>query len=80
MGSICTDLALYGSKNERVRNDAVFLPISQVCDGTVSLWKSKSNGSVSAPGPSQSDYFTGRTRLEQLNMNKIDTFISPSSN
>ena len=37
MKNIYTDLALYGRKNECVRNDAVFLPISQVCDGTVSL-------------------------------------------
>ena len=36
MENIYTDLALYGSKNECVRNDAVFLPISQVCDGMVS--------------------------------------------
>ena len=39
MENIYTDLALYGSKNECVRNDAVFLPISQVCNGTVSLIK-----------------------------------------
>ena len=37
MESICTDLALYGSKNECSRTDTVFLPISEVCNGTVSL-------------------------------------------
>ena len=35
--SIYTELALYGSKNEYARTDTVFLPISEVCDGTVSL-------------------------------------------
>ena len=37
MESIYTELALYGSKNECARNDTVFLPVSEVCDGTVSL-------------------------------------------
>ena len=37
MESIYTELALYGSKNEGARTDTVFLPISEVCDGTVSL-------------------------------------------
>ena len=37
MESIYTELALYGSKNECARTDTVFLPISEVCDGTVSL-------------------------------------------
>ena len=37
MESIYTGLALYGSKNECARTDSVFLPISEVCDGTVSL-------------------------------------------
>ena len=37
MESIYTELALYGSKNECPRNDTVFVPISDVCDGTVSL-------------------------------------------
>ena len=37
MESICTELALYGSKNECARTDTVFLPISEVCDDTVSL-------------------------------------------
>ena len=40
MESIYTELALYGSKNEHARTDAVFLPISQVCNGMVSLVKS----------------------------------------
>ena len=39
MESIYAELALYGSKNECARTDAVFLPISEVCDGTVSLIK-----------------------------------------
>ena len=37
MESICTELAHYSSKNECCRTDTVFLPISEVCDGTVSL-------------------------------------------
>ena len=37
MESIYTELALYGSKNECARTDDVFSPISEVCDGTVSL-------------------------------------------
>ena len=38
MESIYTELALYESKNECARTDNVFPLISQVCDGTVSLW------------------------------------------
>ena len=37
MESIYTKLALYGSKNECARTDTVFLPLSEVCNGTVSL-------------------------------------------
>ena len=37
MESIYTEIALYGSKSECARTDTVFLPISEVCDGTVSL-------------------------------------------
>ena len=37
MESIYTDLALYGSTNDCARSDTVFLPISEVCDVTVSL-------------------------------------------
>ena len=37
MESIYTELALYGSKNECARTNTVFLLISQVCEGTVSL-------------------------------------------
>ena len=39
MESIFTELALYGSKTECARTDIVFSPISEVCNGTVSLWK-----------------------------------------
>ena len=39
MESIYTELALYGSKNECAKTDNVFFPISEVCDGTVSLIK-----------------------------------------
>ena len=39
MESTYTKLALYGSKNECARTDAVFLPISEVCNDTVSLLK-----------------------------------------
>ena len=42
MESIYTELALYGSKNECARTDTVFLPIAEVCNGTVSLSYSKS--------------------------------------
>ena len=37
MESIYTKLALYGRKNECTRTDNVFFPISEVCNGTVSL-------------------------------------------
>ena len=40
MESIYTELALYDSKNMFARTDTVFLPISEVCDGTVSLMNS----------------------------------------
>ena len=40
MESIYIELALYGSKNESARTDTVFLPISEVCNGTFSLLKS----------------------------------------
>ena len=37
MESIYTELSLYGSKNECARTEPVFIPISEVCAGTVSL-------------------------------------------
>ena len=37
MESIYTELALYGSNIECARTDNVFFPISEVCNGTVSL-------------------------------------------
>ena len=37
MESKYTEWALYGSKNVFARTDTVFLPISEVCDGKVSL-------------------------------------------
>ena len=37
MESIYTELALYGSKNDCARTDNVFSPISEICDGRVSL-------------------------------------------
>ena len=37
MESVYTKLALYGSKNECARTDNFFSPISEVCNGTVSL-------------------------------------------
>ena len=37
MECIYTELALYSSNNECVRADNVFPPISEICDGTVSL-------------------------------------------
>ena len=37
MEGIYNELALYGSKNECARTETVFIPISEVCDGTVSL-------------------------------------------
>ena len=39
MESIHTELALYGSQNACARTDTVFLPIAEVCDGTVSFTK-----------------------------------------
>ena len=39
MEGIYTKLALYGSINDCARTDNVFLPISEVCNGTISLLK-----------------------------------------
>ena len=41
MKSIYPELALYGGKIECARTDNAFFPLSEVCDGTVSLanWK-----------------------------------------
>ena len=39
MESVYTELALYGSNNECARTDTAFLPISEVCNVTVSLSK-----------------------------------------
>ena len=43
MESIYTELALYGSKDESARTANVFLTISKVCDGMVSLGLSQAN-------------------------------------
>ena len=43
MASIYAELALYGSQNECARTETVFSPISEVCDGTVSLMISQLN-------------------------------------
>ena len=37
MESIYTELALYSSNKQYARTDTVFLPISEVCNGTVSV-------------------------------------------
>ena len=37
METIYAELALFGRKDECARTDTVLLPISEVCDGTVSL-------------------------------------------
>ena len=37
MESLCSELALYGSKNECAKTDNIFSLISEVRDGTVSL-------------------------------------------
>ena len=39
MESIYSELTLYGIKNECERTDNVLFPISEFCDGTVSLLK-----------------------------------------
>ena len=39
MESLYTEFSLFGSKTECARTDDVFSPISEVCDGTVSLAK-----------------------------------------
>ena len=44
MESIYTELALYGMKNECARTDTVFLPISEVCNGTGSVTEWKGSG------------------------------------
>ena len=41
MESIYNELTLDGSKNERARTDNVFLPMSDVCNGTVSRDKTQ---------------------------------------
>ena len=41
MKSIYTELALYGTKNEGAKTEKVLFPISEVCDGTVSLKRIK---------------------------------------
>ena len=46
MESIFTELTLYGSKNEYARTNTVFLPISKVCDGKVSLNRHGVSGAV----------------------------------
>ena len=43
MESLYTELALYGSKNECARTVKVYLSISEVCDGMVSLLLDKSS-------------------------------------
>ena len=43
MESIYTELALYGSKIECARTDNVLSPISEICDGTISLMKHPSS-------------------------------------
>ena len=37
MESIYTELALYGSNNECARADNIYFPISEVCNGMISL-------------------------------------------
>ena len=37
MESAYTELALYGSQNECAKTDNIFSPISEFCDGMVSL-------------------------------------------
>ena len=49
MERIYNKLALYWSKNECAKTDNVFSPISEVCDGTVSLSKSYTS-SIIIPG------------------------------
>ena len=39
MESIYTELAFYGSKNKCARTDNVYVSITEVCDGMVSLIK-----------------------------------------
>ena len=49
MEGIYAESALYGSKNECARTDTVFLPISEVCNGTVSLnkcWRKKNKNVI----------------------------------
>ena len=48
MESIYTNLALYGSKNECAKTDTVFLLISEVCNGTVIVVKTKTNNPTSS--------------------------------
>ena len=48
MGS--TELGLYSSKNKCAGTDTVFLPISEVCNGTVSLTTVLVEQSLASPG------------------------------
>ena len=54
--SIYTKLALYGSNNECAKTDTVSLPVSEVCDGTVSLDCCRKNEAVHVDKFSQSYY------------------------
>ena len=61
MESTYTELALNDSKNESARTDTVFLPISEVCNETVSLWRLSNYAPVpvlylAVPVLSQSDH------------------------
>ena len=49
--NIYTELALYGSKDESARTDNVSIPISEVCNGMVSLKKSSSFEYLDRGGP-----------------------------
>ena len=66
MQSIFTELALNGSKNECARTDNVFYPISEVCDGTVSLIKNKTR---------DAGFFYLQTLKESHEQVKINDYI-----
>ena len=59
MKSIYTELALYGSNNECARTENVFSPISEVCDGTVSLTESTLKSPFLNEGDKQGDNILG---------------------
>ena len=67
MESVFTELALFGSKNECARTDIVFLPLSEVCDGKVSLNESISDKAVYRTAPATPGLLIIIVHFEKMN-------------